>query len=338
MAGFNLERLTLNPGATHTLILDTADVLEAQHLRVSLMPQYQHDSLVLNANGVRVGALVGQRLSAQLMAAYSLGRLEFGLQLPMVFWQGGDDLTSRGVAPVTSTALGSAIIQARYAFLRQAKDIPLDFAATLALALPTGNAAALTVDPASGLAFFPKLSAAHSFGFVRLGGEVGVAIQGSAVLSPGNSAVVDEVGSRFITGLALSTNAARLNAELSARMVVPFTQAPLSLELLAGGRYAFLNKLLEVSLLAGPGFGKTPGTPLFRVMAGLAFTPNFASPVGEPPPMKNADTCIEGKPYPLRDCPMLDRDADGVINGNDSCPNQAGTAAMNGCPADNALH
>jgi len=34
-------------------------------------------------------------------------------------------------------------------------------------------------------------------------------------------------------------------------------------------------KQFELTLLGGPGFGKAPGTPAFRVSFGVAWTPDF---------------------------------------------------------------
>ena len=34
-------------------------------------------------------------------------------------------------------------------------------------------------------------------------------------------------------------------------------------------------------LAGGPGIGKTPGTPAFRVLFGLAWTPDFSAPKAE---------------------------------------------------------
>ena len=41
---------------------------------------------------------------------------------------------------------------------------------------------------------------------------------------------------------------------------------------------AHIAKQFELSLLGGPGIGKTPGTPAFRVLFGFSWTPDFSTP------------------------------------------------------------
>ena len=48
-------------------------------------------------------------------------------------------------------------------------------------------------------------------------------------------------------------------------------------EVLAALRYTFL-KQFELSVLGGPGIGKAPGTPAFRVLFGFSWTPDFSTP------------------------------------------------------------
>jgi outer membrane protein OmpA-like peptidoglycan-associated protein len=116
-----------------------------------------------------------------------------------------------------------------------------------------------------------------------------------------------------------------VHLEATLRGEVPFTRAAASAELLLGARVPFLSQF-EVSALGGPGFGHTPGTPAWRALLGLAWTPSFTD---QTPP---ALVCVEGKPYALKDCPALDLDGDGVANGADRCPTEKGVAAKAGCP------
>lgn len=328
--GFELERFTFNPGARETLTMGTSDLLEAKRLRLTLAAHYAHDPLVFTVDDRRTGALVGSRLTAHLVAGYGIfDWLEVGLQLPVVLFQGGDDLRGQGLSPVTATALGAPLLQGRVGFLRQDRGGPLDLGLMLGVTLPLGSTTALTKDPGLGLAFVPRLGAGYSFGPVRVGAELGATVRGTAVLSPTSSTISDEVGSLFSWGVVGSTTRqlSFLRGEVGLRGLVPFSRSGASAELLFGGRASFLSDdQLEVFLLGGPGFGGTPGTPALRAMLGVTWAPSFAEKAPPPP------VCVEGQPYELAACPALDLDSDGVPNGKDECPQKRGVAPRNGCP------
>ena len=275
--GFELERLTLNSGARETWLAQTGDGLEPMRLRVSLLGHYQHRPLVYTVDGVEVGAAVASRWTAHLLGAFGLHQyLEVGLQVPVVLWQRGDDLSALGVAPVTATALGVPWISVRSTVLRQGEKLPIDLAISLHLGLPFGSSAALTKDPGLGLAFAPKLGLGRAFGVVRVGAEAGALIRGKSVLSPESPEVSDEIGSQFSGALVVSLHGLPVQAEIAGRVTVPFTRSGASLEVLAAVRYTIARQF-ELSLLGGPGIGKAPGTPAFRVLFGFSWTPDFSN-------------------------------------------------------------
>lgn len=318
---FDLERFTLNPGAHDSLMLSSGASLEGQSMRVSLTGHYEHQSLVYTLMNQRVGAVVGSRVTAHLAFAYGLtGWLEVGLQLPLVVFQRGDDLTAQGIAPVTSTGLGAPSLQAGFTMLRQSNGAPLDLGLVLGLTLPLGSAAGLSRDAGAGFAFTPRLGLGHAFGqAVRLGAEVGAVLRQADVLTRFSPQTTDEVGSMMSLGVVASTLGEHLRAELDARALVPFSKTGLGFEVLGGVRYHLPKLPLELYALGGPGFGSLPGTPAFRVMAGLAVTPDFG------------EHCVEGSDASSAKCPALDRDGDGVANRDDRCPDVAGVAALRGC-------
>ena len=274
--GFELERFTFNPGSRETMTMGSGDLLDAKRLKLSLAGHYAHRPLVFTIDARDSGALVASRFTAHLVAAYGIfDWLEVGLQLPVVAFQGGDDLSAQGLAPVASAGLGAPLLQGRMAFLRQDRKQPLDLGLTLGVTLPLGSSGALTKDPGLGLAFIPRLGAGYSFGPVRLGAEVGAAIRGSTVLSPTSAAVQDEIGSQFTFGVVGSTTRelSFIRGEVGLRGLVPFTRSGASAELLFGARAGFLeDEQLEVFALGGPGFGQTPGTPAWRAMLGSCVT------------------------------------------------------------------
>jgi outer membrane protein OmpA-like peptidoglycan-associated protein len=321
LPSFDLEHLQPDPGSPNSPVVSSGDGLTRGTLRVSLLADYEHDPLVYFKDGQRVGAIIGSRFTAHLGAAYAIfDWFELGLQLPFVLAQGGDDLTTSGFAPVSSTAMGAPVLQTRFTVLREAAGRPIDLAVTLGMGLPLGSGSALARDARSGVTFIPRVGAARTFGgLVRVGAEVGFSLRAKQTLSPFAETISDQVGSSLTLGATASTVGQGLRGEVDLRGQVPLSQTGSAVELLVGGRYPFLNHALEVFALVGPGFGAMPGTPNLRVLAGLAWTP--VAPVA----------CLEGQPYALAECPALDRDGDGVANADDQCPEQAGLAALHGC-------
>lgn len=117
-----------------------------------------------------------------------------------------------------------------------------------------------------------------------------------------------------------------------------------------------------MSLGGGPGLGAAPGTPAYRVVAGLMFSPEVLFLPTPPrrrdqPPAAAGPAEVEWHPIPAEGtpppgpsatppsvapgpgpAPRPDRDGDGVADDQDKCPAEAGVASLdpakNGCPAD----
>jgi outer membrane protein OmpA-like peptidoglycan-associated protein len=319
---FDLDRVfSPDPAAPASSLHASGDGLRAGALRVSLLGHYQHRPLRLLVDGESVGAVIGSRVSSHLGVAWAASdRIELGLQLPVVWWQGGDDLRARGVEPVAATALGAPVMQARYSMLRQSQGSPIDLGFTLGASIPLGSEAALTRDPGLGFALMPRVGVGHAFGSLfRVGGEVGAVVRGQQLLTPFADEVRDEVGSLVTIAASATTLGDHLRGQLDVRAIAPLSRTTASVEVLGGVRYLIPQSRLELLLLGGPGFGSMPGTPAFRVLGGIAWTP-LAPPV-----------CRDDEPYRLADCASLDRDRDGIANGVDACPELPGVAALSGC-------
>ena len=113
---------------------------------------------------------------------------------------------------------------------------------------------------------------------------------------------------------------------------------------------------LTIGGAAGPGLGETVGTPIFRAMGMIGWTPLPGPAPGDDGDVVAAagdkdddgitddiDACPEvpgePNPDPTKDgCPPSDKDQDGVVDIDDACPNTAGLrsadATKNGCPKD----
>lgn len=346
MPAFELEHLMLNPSGQGGLLVGGADLLPVQRPRVTFGVHYEHDPLVfVSPTGERLGTLVGSRLTTHLAFAYSvLPQLELAAQLPVVAWQGGSaNVSALGFSPVQSFALGTPWLQARYAFARQSEGKPVDVAAGLLLGLPLGSAAAFTKD--GFVSAIPRVEVGRVVSPLwRVGGELGLWLRPTQPLSIGDAPPA-QLGSQLDLGLGASTLGDGLRFEASLRLAIPLTATGVGAELLGGVRYPIGP--FELFGIAGPGLGPNPGTPLFRVLAGVAWTGNLRPPVAPPPPPPPpvavvakpkpappppAPKCVQGKPHVPAECPELDLDEDGVTNAHDKCPTVKGTVPAEGCP------
>jgi OmpA-OmpF porin, OOP family len=315
--GFELERLRLNGAAAHGLLVESADLLPQFGYRAALTLHYQKDPLVLTENGNRVAAVVSDRLGLHLSGAFSFADwLDVSLQMPVILMQAGQNLQDRGYSPVFSgVAAGTPWLGARVAPFQQTRGSAVDFSIGVALGFPIGSSTAFTRD--STVTAIPSIAIGRTLSsWLRIGGGVGAHIRGAQTLTQATS-IKDEIGSVVSPSVILSTMGDGLRGELSARFDIPLTRTGFGGELDLGLRHPLFN-MIEVYAVGGPGFMGLPGTPTFRVLAGVALAPRQAS-------------CVAGKPYEVAACPKLDLDGDGILNAADKCPSEAGISQRQGC-------
>ncbi|MCP3063933.1 OmpA family protein [Myxococcus sp. K38C18041901] len=315
-----LERLQLNPGAKDSLVLSTGDLLPDGTFRLGLTAHYEHKPLVLLRNDDEVSTIVSNRVTVHLSGAYAVTDwLELGLQVPIVS-QWGPDTTALGFQTPSTLALGTPWAQARAGLLSEARGGPLDVGLHLGAALPLGSKDTLTRD--QGFVFTPRLGLGKKLGDGwRVGADVGALVRTKKyALTPDADPLRDELGVEMNGGVNLTANLFGLREELVVRGTLPFADAPESMEVLLGLRTP-AKAGTEFYIMGGPGFGRTPGTPEFRVLAGVNFGPRDDAPA-----------CVAGQPHEPARCPNLDADGDGVTNAQDRCPTTPGLAELNGCP------
>jgi outer membrane protein OmpA-like peptidoglycan-associated protein len=312
-----LERLTLNPSGTGSLLMGTGELLQGGGYRLSFTGHYENDPLVVFEAGERVGAVVKHRVTGHLAAAYGLSdNLEFSAQVPLLLMQSGDDLTARGVgAPRGGFSLGTPYLGLRLGLLSERDEDPVDLSVGTHVGLPLGSALALARE--SSLRALPSVMVGRRFGFLRAGLDLGASLRPRAIFSD-DANVRDEVGDELHLGGVVATTGEGLRGELNLLASVPFRREGTSVEALAGARMP-LSDSLEAYALAGVGFGNAPGTPTFRGLLGVAF--------GSMPPR-----CVAGGKHEPAQCPDLDDDNDGVKNSADACPRQGGRVDAQGCP------
>ncbi|WP_257451606.1 OmpA family protein [Archangium lipolyticum] len=340
--GFELERLQLNPGARDSLVLSTGDLLRRGQYRLSLTGHWENKPLVLFERGRESATIISNRVTAHLSGAWSVTDwLELGAQFPIV-GQWAPNVSTVGLATPQSFALGTPWLQARANLFSERDGRPLDLGLHLGAALPVGSAEALTLD--QGFVFSPRVGLGKRLGDAwRVGADVGALVRTRTyVLSPQVKAPRDELGVEVNGGLNLSAALFGLKQELLVRGSLPLARAPSSLEVLLGLRAPVGP--VEVYAMGGPGFGKTPGTPLFRVLAGVTFSPERITPANprvevQPDPDTDGDGIADGSDACVneagiqenRGCPDRDRDGDGLVDRLDNCPDEKGTEKNGGC-------
>jgi OOP family OmpA-OmpF porin len=351
---FALERLEVNPGRG-ALLVSGGELLEPGELRVSVVGHYQRDPLATYREGQRL-ALVRDRLTGVVTAAYGvLPRFELGAQLPLVTLQEGADASAQGIAAPARSGWGSPRLQGRVGLLSQGREEPVDLAVELELGLPVGSSQALARE--AGTSVLSQVMVGGRWGPVAPALEAGVLLRPSVSLGP-SSGSQDEVGSELRVGVGLTTVGQQVRGELGVRAAFSRGRTSSTAEVVGGARYAPVPTM-EVFALGGLGFGAEPGTPLYRVIFGVAFTTarQAEPPVREPeivyelvtlaprkPPEPKQDEevaspagpVLEALPpepvaLPGRPAQEPDTDGDGVVDVLDSCVRERGAAADQGC-------
>ncbi|MBL8940944.1 MAG: OmpA family protein [Archangium sp.] len=310
---FSLTRFSPNDAPLGGLGAATGDVLPHKKFRAWGAFHYENNPLVLFRDNQRQGALVGNRLNLHLGVAYGITSwLTASLEVPLVIYQGGDDLSqvAKVISP-DSFGLASPRLSVRLGILSQRKggllaDAPVDLAFQLGTAFPFGVGNALAVE--SGWNIFPQLSAGRDFGPVRFGGEVTGYVRPSAVNLSNATFVRDQIGSQLGLRALVGSTGDGVRFEGSFHTLVPLGggETPAGFELLGGARFPIGP--IELFLMAGPGFGSLPGTPTVRVLGGVGIRPD------------DNDPCSSGRKHTPQQCPDLDDDNDTILNAADTCP------------------
>ncbi|RKH08184.1 OmpA family protein, partial [Corallococcus sp. CA047B] len=296
LTSFSLERLEVNPGLG-ALTLGNGELLAPGSLRVSLLGHYQRAPRVVHVDGQDASLLRYRTTGLLALAVGVLPWLELQGQLPVVVRQRGDDLTtSQAIASPSRSGLGAPRFDVRLGLLGRLSPEALHLALDLGVQLPVGASGALVRD--SGFSGWGRLLLGKQLGPVSPALEAGVLLRPS--VSPASSADArDSVGSELQVGAGLTVGRA-LRGEVSARGAYAWEQQRTRGEVQGGLRYAFA-RWLEGFALGGVGLGDAPGTPTFRVLAGLAF---FNGPAPRPPPENIVYELVTALPRAPEEAPI----------------------------------
>jgi len=221
--------------------------------------------------------LLGQLWSTELAGGHVFDRFAIGFSAPVHAYASGQDTTRWG-------AMGDLSAMGQYTLLdRRASPVGIGF--TTRLTIPTGDATLWLRQETTSATASVHASAGSS---VVTAVELGFEGMGTADLA-GTS-----VGSRTHWGLALHaqlTNTAWTSVELSGTNHIDDIRAPGAnpAEALFVGRLA-LSENLIASLGAGTALSRGIGSPAFRTVAGLSFSPVRASIERRPEPSSTPPT------------------------------------------------
>jgi OmpA-OmpF porin, OOP family len=293
---------------------------------VMLLGDYAHDPLVLRSqpSDADRGSVVKNQLFLHLNVGLALwNRLNVDLSVPVALAQNGEDpnVGGQAFASPSSAQFGDLRFGARLRLLGEYHE-----AFQLAIGgyvwVPTGASDSyVTSGKARGL---PQLI---------LGGRIDERVVWSAAAGPeiqtkSTFANVDQ-GTMLKWGAGLGfllqgDRHLQIGPEIyGAATLRDVQKRTTNLEVLLDARYRIVDDL-EIAAGAGPGLTSGIGTPDFRALLSLAYTPEQKQDK-EPLPTPEAST-----PAPA------DRDRDGILDSDDACPDVKGVAnevpKQNGCP------
>jgi large repetitive protein len=315
-----LQQFHGSPFSDRTLRLDGTGALPAGKVLFGLDADYAFKPLVVEEPTGASFALVRHAVGAELRAAVGLtDRLELGVLLPVTVYQAGDAL-ARVDAP-SSAGLEAIRVGLKARLVGNGLEGPGLGVAAL-VAIPTGSAGGLVHEHGLG-------GEARLFGDWRRG-RLTLSAGAGARFRQDTSLYDLSVGDELLAGAAANVRLdarTTLFAELASATALahPWSSSKQSpLELLLGTR-ARLGAL-QLFLAGGPGLSDGYGTPVFRVVAGGAWS--------------NAPGEVKVAPGPLEHLDA-DRDRDGIPDVRDRCPDEPetknGFQDDDGCP-DKNLH
>ena len=306
---------------------------------------YANDPLTVRVGDdrERLGALVSDRIGADLVASLGVGRrFEVGLTAPLILSQ-SDDLGMLSVSSgsLSSFGLGDVTLTPKVALL----DGSVAVAVAAAIGLPTSGGASYFGD--GGVTASPALLIGHRAGALRLLANLGYRVRPTAAMS--GLAIDDELFAR--AGLGYRAGKADLMAEFSfaTPAAAPLDDYNGNHAEARGGVGVDVVPGIRVFAAAGLGLAAGFGTPDWRALGGLWF--GSKEPAGEVAGPRDTDG--DGIVDPLDKCVAEpetvnsyqdddgcpddpDPDHDGMIGDDDACPTEPETKNSfqdkDGCP------
>lgn len=330
---FTLERFTPAVDSNGILDVEGPQTLPAWNTEVGLWLGYQNDPLALyrktDEGLVRAGALVGPRVSANVVAAFGvLDWLELGVDVPVVVFQMRGALPDElPLSPLQTTGLGDIKLAPKFWLLHQSDSV-VDLAVVPAFTLPTSLPHATDYLGEKFFTLAPSVVVGKTLFGTRFAGGVGYRARDFSKV--GGVVVGHEVF--YDAGLALPLQEVGVDAPVDVEFsvdgavtVVPefFANNPVEAKV---GAVVDLGAF-DVFGAAGAGVVGGPGVPDFRVLVGVRYAVDLDD--GDRDGVDDdADKCRDVAEdqdgFADHDgCPEDDADLDGVLDAADKCPEVA---------------
>ncbi len=302
--------------------------------QLGLSFNYAKDPLIMrDQSGNRALEVLRHQIASDIHAGVGLlPWLDVILRIPLTLYQDGE--FPSGVSDGRSLSgffLSDIQLGAKVQFLREKRHL-LDMGLTFYLGIPISNP--ISLNGSQGVSFGGNFNISKQVSIVRLMFNVGYRYQAQAEfgnllldheLTYGLGAVVEAVSDTFelVFDLAGSTSLSRPTPEST------------PMEFYFGGRYyPMTTKDLAITLGGAVGVMPGVGTPQFRVVLGVRWSP-ILSDQDKDGLIDRKDRCPK-TPGPLENqgCPWGDKDKDGLTDNIDKCPDVAGPKENKGCPWD----
>lgn len=353
--GFGLDRFDPSDRGSHWFSADSLDFRGSQRWALGVVADYAHEPLVLiDEQGNTVTAVIDDQFFVHAGLSLTLAeRVRFGLNLPVLLFQDGDDVEGPTgiIRPSSDATLGDLRLSADVRLFGE-QNAPFTLSAGARAYFPTGSRSAFTSDGV--FSMLPQLQVAGRVKSLVYAARGGVRIRGREQNFGG-----EPVGSELVFGAALGVIAFDdrlvVGPELWGSSVVSdgpdafFGQSSTAFEGILGAHFDAV-KGLRVGLGFGPGVTDGMGAPAMRYLASI----EWVQPTEDAPPPPPSDQDEDGitdsedacpleaggpDPDPGKNgCPVAppDTDADGILDSADACPAEAGPQnedpKLNGCP------
>lgn len=322
--GGDLQRYHPAPQPWGGVGTGAAETLAQGDWTAGLYLNYARNPLIRWAAGERASSSVANNLTAHVTGGYGIfDWLSIEAEAPFVAYQSGDE---PGVA-LAAQAMGDLRITPRLRLLTQWKHgVALSFAPTVTV--PLGGAEALVGDPSVG--FVPEASLSYRGGGVTFASQVGVRVR-KQVSVLDRTQLGPEATVRVAAAFEVTPTVEALidfNGGL-AFATVDDGLVGNPLEVLAGARVRPAPRW-AVTVGAGTALLSAPGTPDFRLVAGVAYGP------GNDPIGTRSCTRVTASGSERRRADGIDTDGDGIDDACDLCPTAKetmnGLLDEDGCP------
>jgi outer membrane protein OmpA-like peptidoglycan-associated protein len=336
--GFALDRFEPSEPGSEWFVHDTLDLRGEVRPAMGLVLDYGYKPYILvNPDGSENTSIISDQLFVHIGGSIVfLSRFRVGVSLPVLLTQDGSAtggvVNGQRVVGSTSGGIGDLRLGADVRLFGNYGE-PLTLAAGGRVWLPTGDSKNYLGDGA--VRAGPQVAAAGDVHAFVYSASLGVVYRANTSGFAGHP-----TGSEATFGAAAGVRVLEkklvIGPEIWASTVLAdgFGARTTPVALVAGAHYTAGDFRVGAGL--GPGLSHAAGTSIFRALASIEYVPPFAkvaevAKVAEPAARdRDAISAPENAP--------LDRDGDGVVDGQDACPDVAGVHSedpkTNGCPPD----